>query len=162
MPAGRPPKLTEVKVMEGTFRKDRVQLDEAEPTRLANIPEPPEWLTPAASFEWNVVATWLHEIGQLATTDLFLLAQYCNEQSEYWEFDRIVKKRGRLIVFEDEDGNPVRMILNPAVAGRSGALANALKLASQFGLTPVMRSRITQNKAQKVKSPLQLLIERKI
>lgn len=157
MPGGRPPKLTEVKVLEGTYRKDRVLPSVAQPTLLAAVPDPPEGLSVAASVEWTVVATWLQEIGQLATTDLTLLAEYCNEQAEYWEFDKIVKKRGRLIIFEDENGNPTRMLLNPAIAGRSAALGNALRLASQFGLTPVMRSRIQGTPPKKTVSKLDQL-----
>lgn len=158
---GRPPKLTEVKVLEGTYRKDRVLPQAAEPILLASIPEPPEGLSPPAQVEWSVVATWLQEIGQLATTDLTLLAAYCNEIALYWAYDKKVKEKGAVIEFYDADDNLVRVTPNPYTALRTGALANAMRLAGQFGLTPVMRSRIQGNKPQKAKSKLELLKERR-
>ena len=160
MPGGRPPKLTEVKVLEGTYRKDRVLPEAAEPMRLAAVPDPPEGLTPPAQIEWHVVATWLQDIGQLATTDLTLLAAYCNEIALYWEYNRNLKIEGATIRITDRDGRLVRSFANPYAALANTALANSRALAGQFGLTPVMRTRI-QSKPQKQKSKLEQLKDRR-
>lgn len=147
--------------MEGTYRADRVQADLAQPIRLAEIPQPPEGLSMPAQTEWFVVAAWLHDIGQLATTDVTLLAAYCNEIALYWHYDKKVKEKGAVIEFYSPDGDLTRVVASPYTALRTGALANAMRLASQFGLTPVMRSRITQNKPKKAETALDKIKNRR-
>ena len=147
--------------MQGTYRKDRVLPAAAEPQRLAQVPDPPEGLSSAAQVEWLVVAGWLQEIGQLATTDVTLLAAYCNEVASYWEYDRRVKTEGSVVEFRDRFGNLTRMAPHPYTTLRTSALSNSLKLAGQFGLTPVMRSRIAAGNRPKPQSKLDQLKNRK-
>ncbi|KAA9357224.1 phage terminase small subunit P27 family [Larkinella humicola] len=153
----RPPKPTAVKVLEGTYRKDRAIHDEVEPELLGDIPDPPDGLEELAVKEWYTVCRWLHSVGNLASTDLSLVAIYCNEIANYWEYDAIVKAKGSVIVFKDEVGNPSRVQANPYTALRKSSYDSAVRLAGQFGFTPSARSRIKAGKIEKPQSRLEKL-----
>lgn len=150
MGPGRPAKPTAVKVLEGTYRPDRANANEVQPERLAEIPDPPEGLGEWGVREWGIVCRWLHNVGNLASTDLSLIAAYCNEVSNYWEYDAQVKK-GAVIPIKNKDGLVIRVQKNPFTALRKDALDAALKLATQFGFTPAARTRLTNGGGAKDK-----------
>lgn len=160
--AGRPPKPTAVKVLEGTYRNDRVQSNEVLPDLLASIPGPPEGLGDWGQREWHTVCRWLHTVGNLAATDLSLIAAYCNEVDNYWSYDAHVKKSGAVVAIKNKDGLVVKVQKSPYTSLRKESLGEALKIAGQFGFTPSARSRLTMGRPmEKVKSKLDLLKERR-
>ncbi|QHV99212.1 phage terminase small subunit P27 family [Spirosoma endbachense] len=162
MPPGRPAKPTAVKVLEGTYRPDRALSNEVQPDLLAQIPEPPEGLGEWGVREWHVVCRWLHDTGNLAATDLSLIAAYCNEVSNYWEYDAQVKSKGAVVAIKNKDGLVVRVQKNPFTALRKDSLDAALKLATQFGFTPSARTRLTMGAIpDKPKSKMAQLMNRK-
>ena len=159
MPAGRPPKPTAMKRIEGTYRQDRALPQEVEPRRLAAVPDPPENLTDMARREWYVVCDWLLEVGNLAFTDISLVAAYCNEMSLYWEYDKKLKAKGETIVYKNQLGEVLRVQVNPYVSMRKSALDSALRLAGQFGFTPSARTRIKSGNQTDKADPLQDLLD---
>ncbi|CCH54473.1 phiRv1 phage protein [Fibrisoma limi BUZ 3] len=162
MGPGRPAKPTSVKVLEGTYRADRAVTDEVPPELLAEIPDPPEGLGEWGQREWHVVTRWLHSVGNLAATDLSLVAAYCNEVDNYWSYDASVKKMGAVVPFK-KGGELVKLQRNPYTVLRTDALTNALRLAGQFGFTPSARARLTIGGSDpaKPKSKLAKLMDRK-
>lgn len=149
MPAGRPPKPTAVKVLEGTYRPDRAHPNEVSPELLAQIPNPPDGLGDWGQREWHTVCRWLHTVGNLAATDLSLIAAYCNEIDNYWSYDGHVKKSGAIIAIKNKDGLVVKVQKNPYAALRKDSLGEALRLASQFGFTPAARTRLVMKEEEK-------------
>ncbi len=142
MGPGRPRKPTAVKVMEGTYRADRSIPDEVAPELLASIPDPPEGLGDWGCREWHTVCRWLHDVGNLASTDLSLLAMYCNEIDNYWQYDALVKSKGAVFPIRDKTGQVINARRSPYTVLRREAQEQALRLASQFGFTPAARTRM--------------------
>jgi P27 family predicted phage terminase small subunit len=142
MGPGRPAKPTAVKVLQGTYRDDRAVDNEVQPDRLAHIPEPPDGLGEWGQHEWHIVCRWLHDVGNLASTDLSLVAVYCNEVDNYWQYDAKTKTMGAVVPYK-KNGELIRLQRNPYTVLRSDALTNALRLATQFGFTPAARARLT-------------------
>jgi P27 family predicted phage terminase small subunit len=147
MPAGRPKKPVAVKVLEGTYRPDRATANEPQPDILAQVPDPPKGMGKWGVQEWLTVCHWLQGIGALASTDLSLIAAYCNEIDQYWEFDKKLKKEGAVLKFYNPAGDLYKVQAHPYAGLRKASLDNALKLAGQFGFTPAARARLTMGSA---------------
>ena len=79
----------------------------------------------------------LHEV------DLRLIEAYCNEISIYIECEMELRENGRIDNFTNSNGDLIRSQAKPFVKMKNDALNNSLKLATQFGLTPVARASIS-------------------
>ena len=117
MAGGRPRKPRNLKVLAGTYRKDR---DHGEP----DFPEtdgaqPPEWLDGTdARDEWDRVVALLEANGVLTEADLTMLAHYCNVHGKVVRYWRV--------------GD------TPAI----GLIQRLEAMAGKFGLTPSERSKV--------------------
>lgn len=89
--AGRPRKPTELKKIEGTYRKDR-DIGQVDAEVLAEVPPPPNSLSATAKREWGIICTWLFAKNLLAHTDLSLLAMYCAEVARYFDLEKQIKR----------------------------------------------------------------------
>ena len=79
----------------------------------------------------------------LYSVDLKLIEAYCNEISLYIECEMKLRKENRIDEFKNSQGDLLRSQASPLIKMKNDALANSLKLASQFGLTPVARASIS-------------------
>ena len=139
---GRKPKPTRLKELAGTAQPCRVKPNEMEVSRLANIPEPPFYLTDTGKNEFNIICSELSNKKMLHLVDLSLITTYCNEMALYIETETTLKTIGRIDEFYNEDGELTRRQSKPEQKIANDALNKALKIAVQFGLTPAARSRI--------------------
>jgi P27 family predicted phage terminase small subunit len=153
MPAGRPPKPTELKKLEGTYRADRAVVNEMMPSRLVAPPSAPEYLTEGAKLEWESVCDELLSLNMLHRVDLALLSAYCQEFDRYVEASGYLLREGSVICLERPDGS-VYSMPSPWVAIKNGALKNAMSIASQFGFTPSARTKI-KGEGGKEKDPFE-------
>jgi len=136
--------------MAGTDQPCRILPNEMEVSRLVNIPNPPMHLSDQGLKEWDVITMELHSKQMLHLVDLSLVAAYCNEMALYIETERTLLK-GRIDEFYNEEGILIRRLAKPEQKISKDALAAALKLAAQFGLTPSARTRISMpNQTPKV------------
>jgi phage terminase small subunit len=78
---GRPRTPTNLKLIKGSYRKDRALKGEPKPAPA--LPEPPEFLSPGAKQEWNRVAPELHKLGLLSQIDVAALSCYCEAWSDF-------------------------------------------------------------------------------
>ncbi len=143
MGKGRKKTPTRIKELRGTTRPDRAVANEMEVSLVIDIPQPPEWLSEIGAEEWNKVCTELHNKGMLCDIDLRLLEAYCNAISLHIETEMMLRKKGRIQVFKDEDGNIKHAQALPFQKIANDALDRALKLATQFGFTPSSRTGIS-------------------
>jgi P27 family predicted phage terminase small subunit len=143
MSKGRPPKPTRLKVMAGTDQPCRVLKNEMTVATLAQVPEPPMPLSDRAKIEWEIIAAELLAKKMLHLVDLSLVAAYANEIALYIEAENTLRTGGRIDEFYNEDGLLSRRQAKPEQKIAKDALAAALKLATQFGLTPSARTRIS-------------------
>ena len=143
MGKGRKKTPTVLKEMYGTARADRVLENEMQVDLLSELPEAPDLLSEIGIAEWYKVTTQLFNLKMLHDVDQSLILAYCNEMSLYIESELELRQNGRIDNFKNSNGELMRSQAKPLVKVKNDALANALKLAVQFGLTPVARTNIS-------------------
>ena len=143
MGKGRKKIPTKIKAMQGTTEKSREVENEMQVDLCASIPEAPEMLSEIGKGEWVKVATQLHNLQMLHSVDLRLVEAYCNEIALYIECEMWLRENGRTDDFYNSNNELVRSQAKPYVKMKNDSLNNALKLATQFGLTPVARASIS-------------------
>jgi len=116
---GRKPIDPQLKVVRGTFRKDRHNPDAPEFETLTGPVEPPAWMTSGeATEEWKRLVSLLESQGVLTEADLTMLAVLCHQYGEY--------------VANVREGKAI-----------PGAVLSQIRmLYSEFGLTPAARRNI--------------------
>src|SRR5215207_9991518 len=119
---GRPSKPTPLKILQGTFRKDRA--NPAEPKVALSSLRPPPHLDADAKKQWRSFAKELLDMGVLATVDRTALARYCELQVLY----RTTKKQA------DYSPKMIGHLLKLAVELRT--------LETLFGMNPSSRTRV--------------------
>ena len=142
MAKGRKKIPTKIKEMQGTVERSRTIQNEMVVDLVSDLPEAPEWLSEIGKEEWNKVSSQLFNIGMLHNVDLQLVAAYCNEISLYIETETMLRNKGRIQAFRNPDGTLKHAQAVPYQKIAKDALSAAMKLATQFGLTPVARASI--------------------
>ena len=144
MTRGRKPKPSGLKVIAGTDRADR--RNDNEPKFTPDIPSAPPFLSNEAAAEWARVCEQLYTQGVLSQVDRAALGAYCQaygrwEQAEaalarMAERDNVTKG----LMIKTTNGNAVQ---NPLVGTANKAMADMMRYAAEFGMTPSARSRIS-------------------
>ena len=143
MGKGRKKTPTALKAMQGTVEKSRLIENEMEVDLCSSIPKAPSLLSKLGKQEWIKVTKQLFNLNMLHGVDLRLIEMYCNEVALYIECEIELRKNGRVDNFTNTNGDLVRSQAKPYVKMKNDALNNAMKLATQFGLTPVARASIS-------------------
>tara|TARA_Y100000401_G_scaffold114934_1_gene117739 strand:+ start:236 stop:712 length:477 start_codon:yes stop_codon:yes gene_type:complete len=143
MGKGRKKLPTALKQMQRTVEKSREVENEMQVELCSTIPDPPELLSDIGKGEWVKVTQQLFNLQMLHVVDLRLVEAYCNEIALYIEAEQWLRKNGRVDEFKNIDGMVTRTQAKPQQKIAKDALASALKLATQFGLTPVARASIS-------------------
>ena len=142
MGKGRKKIPTKLKEMQGTAVPCRTLDNEMQVDKVNEIPEPPAWLSEIGKQEWVKVTNQLFSLQMLHQIDLRLIEAYCNEMSLYIETEQLLRNKGRIQAFKNADGTLKHTQAVPHQKIAKDALASALKIATQFGLTPTARASI--------------------
>lgn len=143
---GRKPKPTHLKLVRGNPGKRPINAAEPAPQPL--LPSPPAELCADALSEWERVARELHRIGLLSGIDRAALAAYCQAYGRWIVAERAIGKmaeRDQLtsgLMIKTTNGNAVQ---NPLIGTANKAMADMVRYAAEFGMTPSARSRIHGN-----------------
>lgn len=132
-----------MKEMQGTIEKSRLVENEMQVDVCTSIPEAPDMLSEIGKGEWVKVTTQLYNLNMLHSVDLRLVEAYCNEIALYIETEQMLRQKGRIQVFKNADGTLKHAQAVPYQKIAKDALNMAMKLATQFGLTPVARASIS-------------------
>jgi P27 family predicted phage terminase small subunit len=143
MGKGRKKIPTVLKAMQGTTEKSREIKNEMQVDLCESLPAPPKLLSKIGKDEWYKVTKQLFNLSMLHSCDLRLVEAYCNEISLYIECEMELRKNGRIDNFTNTNGDLIRSQANPLLKIKNDSLNNAIKLATQFGLTPVARASIS-------------------
>ncbi len=81
--AGRKPKPTALKKLEGNPGKRK--LNTKEPVPEKGMPDCPKWLLPEAREEWKRLCQKLSEMGVLTEIDMAAFAAYCQSYARWKE-----------------------------------------------------------------------------
>ena len=135
MGAGRKPKPTAMKKLEGNPGKRKMNTKEPMPGK--GMPDCPKWLLPDAQEEWKRLCEKLSQMGVLTEIDRSAFAAYCQSYARWKEAQDHINSEGA--TYETENG---MQRPNPWVAICNTEQRLMMQAASEFGLTPSARSRI--------------------
>jgi len=154
---GQNRKPTQMKVLEGTWRADRANPNEPN-AKPITFPCPPVMeLNEFAMREWERTTKVLIELGVLTEGDLSALTAMCHQFGEFVYCDTEIKEKTYLkepkeYVLDMDPDQRIEYMRIKYLAGkelkklRKEHLEAYSKLAQQFGLTPVSRSRVSASK----------------
>lgn len=132
--AGRRPKPTALKTLQGNPGKRALNKDEPKPT---GIPTCPDHLDKIAKAEWKRISRELLSIGLLTAVDRSALAAYCSAFSRWAKAEKELQNKPAVV--KAPSGYPMP---NPYIGIANSALDLMRKFLTEFGMTPASRSRI--------------------
>lgn len=138
---GRKPIPTNVKKLQGTYRKDRDVGKDFNLPAAQDIPKPPTYFRKRARDVWHKVIFELEKLNLLTNLDFELLAAFCYQVQIMEVAARDINKNGMFMESTNKQGATYRY-KNPAVSIYNEAVTQVNKLAQQFGLSPSARTRI--------------------
>lgn len=155
---GPAPKPTKLKLLQGTYRKDRATANEPEP-KVVKAPDYPsdlgkgDWGRQAIRV-WKQLAPRLITNGLLTEVDLFTFMRLCDAYARWWYWRRELKEVGYTQVTASGYRAP-----QPEVGYFNKANEDLSKLEARFGLSPSDRTRISVDleKDEKPENPFEAL-----
>jgi len=143
-----------LKVIQGTFRKDRNPGNEPDPEKVLEAPKPPSSLNRWGKSMWKALAAKLVETKVLTEVDLYALEACCTQYGLYRELHdaiyhveeavevdgKTVVRRRRRTLAEYLNGRNSQTM--PEYIQMKGAFAQLRQYLTEFGLTPAARNRI--------------------
>ena len=152
MPGGQRPKPIALQIAEGDPRrlgKNKLQEKLArEPKATDGLPDCPKYLrrNPRTRTAWNFWANELRKMDLDRRPDMHMLEGAVIAYAETVACFELVEKQGRVIPrrARDASGNwvVVGMVTHPAVRQRNQALLIMRAFCSEFGLSPISRTRL--------------------
>ena len=139
----RPRTSTELKLVSGTYRRDR-SAPKTILTRLERMPKAPKRLSAEARKQWRRLAHAAKETGAMTASDLIAFELLCRTLATAIEAEEIIAEEGATITA----GGGGRKA-HPALAMMATARAQAAALLAQFALTPRGRAAIAPAPASK-------------
>jgi P27 family predicted phage terminase small subunit len=140
---GKRPDPTYLKLVKSA-RKSRLNKAEAQPPR--DLPEAPDHLTGEASAEWDRCCDALYKSGLLTSIDRAILVCYVDAWARLDRAERILRAEalkdpisGGLTVVTKTG----RVIQHPVVGVARRAAHDVARFATELGMTPSARSRVT-------------------
>jgi P27 family predicted phage terminase small subunit len=149
MVRGRRPTPTHLRVLQGNPQRRPMPKNEIAPRIGAEVPAPPAFLKGYAADEWRERAGELHALGVLTDIDVMIFAAYCQSVARWRLAEEALQRmtdqdrlmNGFIVRRQNGEAGP-----NPLVAAARRAAVEMLRFASEFGLSPVARARISSGK----------------
>jgi P27 family predicted phage terminase small subunit len=139
----RPRTPTNLKLVQGTARKDRLNPNEPKPNR--SLPSAPEHLSDAAKLAWGKASLILDRMGVLTEADGIALEEVTETYAELVQCRMVLKSIERIYETDSEGGKMYRS--HPIVAQIADASRRLAMWLTKFGMTPADRSRVTAAEA---------------
>jgi P27 family predicted phage terminase small subunit len=145
MKRGPRPIPTHLKLLRGNPGHRPINPDEPKPVVPDYCPKPPPFVSGYAAEEWARIGPELHRLGLLTLVDTAPLASYCMAYERWRIAEEIIARvavgdhamHGLLIKRDNS------VAVNPLVVVSRKAANDMVRFASEFGLTPAARSRIS-------------------
>lgn len=158
---GPPPKPLHLKLLEGTFRKDRAGKRTSAAKSPATSPAarppvrmaPPAYLGRGAKAEWRRILPLLGKRGVITLGDRAVLAMYCQAYQRWIEYERLIDANGSVQTTDKGFAMPRPEVL---MATKQAALLKSL--AVELGLTPASRARVDVPAPETPKDPIEELL----
>ena len=137
-------KPTQLKLLTGTARDHRLNPREPQPEVIC--PRAPEHLTTAARAEWDRIVVELMALQLVSNLDRGTLGAYCQAYGRWSAAETALARMAERdtvtegLIVKTKSGN---LIQNPLVGAANNAMADMVRYAAEFGLTPSARSRVS-------------------
>ena len=146
-PRGTKPAPSHLKLIRGN--PGRRPVNAREPKPALSLPSAPAHLSAEAKAEWARVCVGLHACGILSEIDRAGLAAYCQAYGRWEQAERALAKMGENditsgLMVKTKNGNAIQ---NPIVGTANKAMADVVRYAAEFGMTPSSRTRVTAERA---------------
>jgi P27 family predicted phage terminase small subunit len=136
MPAGRPRKPTNLKILEGNAGKRKLDpVSEPQPDDLVDL-RPPAFLLPEAKKVWNEYAPKLVKLNLLKEIDSLEFAILCQSWALMLKSEATIKKEG-IVCTSKLAGAKYQ---HPAMGNRSQLIKQISTLCHKFGMSASARS----------------------
>lgn len=142
MPAGRRPKPTALKLIDGNPGKK--PLNKEEPHSSNIYPDKPHNLSPIAFRFWDNLVETLADMNVLQSADRTSMIGLCEAWADSEELRDAVRSEGRVYTTVTQSGDTM-IRPNPKVAMYVQAQLMVKAYLIEFGLTPAARSRVKVN-----------------
>jgi len=136
--AGRKRLPTQLKIVKGTQKKERLNPNEPKPE--VKIPSAPGFLSDEALKEWGRITKQLLILGLLTELDRTELAMYCQAYGRMIKYEKIVNSVAGGELYKTSTGS---IQLSPAMWVLNKAIKQCHMLLTQFGMTPASRSTVS-------------------
>lgn len=153
--AGRKPKPTALKVLEGNPGKRPLPENEPKPKPIA--PECPDWLFGEGRKMWDKLSPQLEHIGLLTSIDGEAFAAACQCWKTFVDCQRYLEEHGLTYKYTNKAGAE-NEIDRPQVKIGQKALDQFRVFCSEFGLTPSSRTRIEVKTTESSKDAMEGLL----
>ena len=140
MAGGRPRKPTSQKALGGTLQPSRTNANE--PVPEVALPLPPDWLSDNAREYWAQIGSLLLNMKLVTAGDGSALMLLCDVPAEWAEARQYVLEHGMSYSTFTESGSEIHRPY-PQVAIASDAWKRAMRMLTEFGLTPASRSKVS-------------------
>lgn len=137
--AGRPPKPTKLKMLEGNPGKRPLRKEVQFSDRV--MPKCPTFVKGEARREWRRVSSELYAAGLLESCDRGALAAYCTSWARWVDAEKQLVDAD--LVCETDKGYQYP---HPMLAIAKSAKEEMRRFMTEFGMTPASRSKVTANK----------------
>jgi P27 family predicted phage terminase small subunit len=146
MRTGKPPLPTHLKLLRGNPGQRALNKREPEPTPPTEPPEPPADLGPYAKEEWSRIIVEAFRLRLVTVVDIQPLAAYCDAYERWRRAREMIAAmaardpvlQGFIVKTQSGGAAP-----NPLVWIAQNAARDMVRYASEFGLTPAARTRLT-------------------
>ena len=143
-----PKKPTKLKLIQGTFRKDRAVENEPRPEPVIEVPRPPSYLNKYAKKMWKALADELVHKGILTMVDIPALEVCCETYGQYRlaheavfrPIDPETGKKAKRTLAEYMDGRNSQTM--PEYTAMTKAFISFKGYLVEFGLSPSSRGRL--------------------
>lgn len=144
---GRKRKPAELKVLEGTFRKDRDNENKPHPEK--GTPDTPAWLVKDAQERYDEVVKILDDMGVLTEVDGGIAALIAQTEYRIMKLNEIIEEQGYSIVDRSRNGKKIVKITPNTLLIRVETLQRQLQaFYAECGLTPASRSKVSKVKKE--------------
>jgi P27 family predicted phage terminase small subunit len=155
---GRKPTPTHLKLVRGNPGKRKLPDPAKEIRPPLDEPTPPAHLSDEAKVEWGRIVSLLFQLKLMTQIDRASLAAYCQAYGRWVQAERALTSMAekdmltRGLMIKTTGGN---LIQNPLVGTANKAMADMVRYAAEFGMTPSARTRLQNPGAGSNENPFE-------
>ena len=127
---------------------------------VSSLPEPPDWLRPAAKEMFRLVVGYCQGMGTLAESDVQVISRYAIVWDKWQEAERVLAKTGECYIEVRAPDGGLRFVRPSKWQAQSNHCHDQLRqLETVLGLTPADRTRLGYGAVKVTLDPVDALFD---